>query len=158
MFGEKLKELRKSAKMTQAELANRLGLERSSIGKYETGGVMPSDEIKMAIASLFGVSLDYLMGYDAGIREKQTNEPSPADPASGRPASGLTDEDLEKIARIVQSSANAEVPRTDEGRIVSFGMDNVPKETRQYLLSVVRAVMAKTPYEKYFADKGESDT
>ena len=59
MFGDKLRELRKNAKMSQQELADRLGLEHSSIGKYEKGGVMPSDEVKLEITALFNVSLDY---------------------------------------------------------------------------------------------------
>ena len=59
MFGDKLRELRKNAKMSQQELADRLGLEHSSIGKYEKGGVMPSDEVKLEIAALFNGSLDY---------------------------------------------------------------------------------------------------
>ena len=37
--GEKIKMLRKSAKMTQAELAEKLGVRDAAVAKYETGRV-----------------------------------------------------------------------------------------------------------------------
>lgn len=62
MFSERLKMLRKKADITQEELAKILGVERSSIGKYEASGVIPSHNILIAIADYFGVSVDYLLG------------------------------------------------------------------------------------------------
>ena len=64
MFGDKLRELRKRYGITQDQLAQAIGVERSSIGKYEgRSQVIPSDDIKKRIADYFGVSLDYLMDY-----------------------------------------------------------------------------------------------
>ena len=64
MFAERLKELRKEHKITQEQLASIIGVERSSIGKYEgKSRVIPSDDIKRRIADYFGVSIDYLLGY-----------------------------------------------------------------------------------------------
>lgn len=63
MFHERLRELRISRKLTQKELAERLGLTNTStISKYETGEVKPSVEIIDKVADLFGVTADYLMG------------------------------------------------------------------------------------------------
>ena len=63
MFGERLRQLRKSRGITQEQLAALIGVERSSIGKYEgKGKVIPSDDVKFKIAQLFGVSVDYLLG------------------------------------------------------------------------------------------------
>lgn len=63
MFAERLKELRKQRGLTQERLAKIIGVERSTIGKYEgKGGVIPSDDIKYKLAELFGVSVDYLLG------------------------------------------------------------------------------------------------
>lgn len=58
-FREVLKNLRKKNKVTQEGLAASIGVERSSVGKYETG-VIPSYDIVIRIADFFGVSLDEL--------------------------------------------------------------------------------------------------
>lgn len=62
MDGEKLKELRKDAKMTQQDLASQLSLSVQTIKTYEQGRSDPDDETKLKIAKLFNVSLDYLLG------------------------------------------------------------------------------------------------
>ena len=71
MFHERLKNLRISQKLTQKELADKLGLTNTStISKYESGETKPSMEIIDKLADLFGVTADYLMGRSA---EKNTN-------------------------------------------------------------------------------------
>lgn len=64
MFSERLKFLRKQNKVTQEILADKVGVERSSIGKYETSNVVPSTEVLIKIAEYFDVSTDYLLGRD----------------------------------------------------------------------------------------------
>lgn len=61
-FKERLKELRKSRGISQAVLADRLGMSKSTIGMYETGAITPSIEALNAIADHFNVSISYLMG------------------------------------------------------------------------------------------------
>lgn len=64
MFAERLKHLRKNKGITQEQLAAIIGVERSSIGKYEgRSQTIPSDDVKYRIAEYFGVTIDYLMGY-----------------------------------------------------------------------------------------------
>ena len=71
MFAERLKQLRKSSGITQEQLAAIIGVERSSIGKYEgRSQTIPSDDVKYRIAEYFGVTVDYLMGY--------TDSPNPS--------------------------------------------------------------------------------
>jgi transcriptional regulator with XRE-family HTH domain len=63
MFKQRLKELRKKHGITQEQLAQILGLERSTIGKYEgKKEVIPSAEVLNDIADYFEVSIDYLLG------------------------------------------------------------------------------------------------
>lgn len=156
IVGKNIKDRRLELHLSVKEVCAKAGIAKATWYRYENGDIEEISAQKMGrIAKALQTTASDLLGFDANFYEGQNvNSQVQPDP---HPASSLTEADLEKIASIVQSSANAEAPRTDEGRIVSFGMDNVPKETRQYLLSVVRAVMAKTPYEKYFADKGESD-
>lgn len=62
MIGQRLYQLRKDHDMTQQELADRLGLTKYTISSYETDKSDPSDEIKMQLAQIFDVSVDYLLG------------------------------------------------------------------------------------------------
>ena len=64
MFSDILKKLRKENHITQEALALKIGVERSSIGKYEASGVIPSIDVLLKIADLFNVTLDYLLGRD----------------------------------------------------------------------------------------------
>ncbi|TPG66098.1 XRE family transcriptional regulator [Hymenobacter nivis] len=57
----RLKLLRKGQKITQDELAARLGLTKSAISKFETGNSAPSFETLKKIATLYNVSTDYLL-------------------------------------------------------------------------------------------------
>ena len=71
MIGERLLGLRKDADLTQDELAAILKINKHSISSYERGKSEPPDELKVAIAKYFNVSIDYLLGV--------TNEPVPID-------------------------------------------------------------------------------
>lgn len=62
MIGERLAELRKDAGISQQELADKLSLTKFTISSYEREKTMPSDEIKIELAKIFNVSLDYLVG------------------------------------------------------------------------------------------------
>ena len=63
-FGNVLKTLRLKEKMTQAQLAQKLGLTKSVISAYETGLRLPSYDILIHIAKIFNVSTDYLLGLE----------------------------------------------------------------------------------------------
>ena len=60
-FSERLKELRKGLYMTQDDVANIVGLSKSSINMYERGEREPSIETLCKLSELFGVSIDYLL-------------------------------------------------------------------------------------------------
>lgn len=69
MLGERLKQLRNENKMTQQELADKLGINRATIAGYETKGVEPSHETLTKIASIYDCSIDYLLG---NVKERCT--------------------------------------------------------------------------------------
>lgn len=60
-FGEKLKEARHSAKLSQEELAVRIGVSRSAIAKWETDKGLPDIQNLKIIASVLDVSIDHLL-------------------------------------------------------------------------------------------------
>ena len=65
-FGKRLKELRKQAGMTQAQLATKLGITKSVVSYYELSERTPSPEVLRDIAIIFRVSADYLLGIERG--------------------------------------------------------------------------------------------
>lgn len=66
MFGENLITLRKMNHLSQEELAEKLGVSRQTISKYETGDALPDIEKSRILAELFQVSMDDLVNYDRG--------------------------------------------------------------------------------------------
>lgn len=61
MFCDVLKRLRNREKLTQQQLADKLGLSRSTIGMYEKGVREPDFETSELIADFFNVRLDFLL-------------------------------------------------------------------------------------------------
>ena len=64
MFSDNLVQLRKLNGMTQEELAEKVGVTRQAIAKWESGNSIPDLERCKAIADVFGVSIDDLANYD----------------------------------------------------------------------------------------------
>ena len=61
-FSSTLRQLRKGAKMTQPELANKLGISRSTVSMYELGQREPDFETLEAVADIFNVDMNTLIG------------------------------------------------------------------------------------------------
>ena len=61
-FGDILKKLRIQERMTQQQLADRLGVTKSVVSYYELQERYPSPETLIKLASIFHVSTDYLLG------------------------------------------------------------------------------------------------
>ena len=64
-FAQKLKELRTRAGMSQEKLAEKVGVSRQAITKWETDKGAPDMDNLMAISDLFGVSVDELLGRES---------------------------------------------------------------------------------------------
>lgn len=62
MIGERLTELRKDIGMTQDELAEKLLISKFTVSSYENNKTTPDDNLKVKIAKIFNVSIDYLLG------------------------------------------------------------------------------------------------
>jgi len=61
-FPKVLKELRRQSGLTQADLANKMNISRSSVGMYEKGEREPDFETLEAIADFFNVDMNLLLG------------------------------------------------------------------------------------------------
>ena len=61
-FSETIKELRTTKRLTQSQLADRLGVKKSIISAYETDSRPPSLDMLIKYAQEFHVSIDFLLG------------------------------------------------------------------------------------------------
>ena len=61
-FKDRLKALRKEKKLTQVKLGEMLNYGYTAIANYESGRNQPSISDLKKIASIFNVSMDYLLG------------------------------------------------------------------------------------------------
>lgn len=64
MFKDNLVELRKYNNMSQEELAERIGVTRQTLSKYETGESLPDIEKCSAIANVLGTTMDDLVNHE----------------------------------------------------------------------------------------------
>ena len=65
MFKDNLVQLRKLQQMTQEDIADKLGVTRQSVAKWEAGESIPDLDKCKQLAEIFGVSLDDLANYEA---------------------------------------------------------------------------------------------
>ena len=85
-FSQRLKHLRKAKHFTQGQVADRIGVTASMVSSYETDIRLPSYEVLIKIARLFGVTVDYLLC----LEDKRFLD-----------ISGLTDEEASVICDMV---------------------------------------------------------
>ena len=73
-FGEKLKEARKEAGLSQEQFAEKMNVSRSAIAKWESDKGMPDVNNLKMMAQLLGISLDYLLDEDEKLSFNETKE------------------------------------------------------------------------------------
>ena len=86
-MGEKLKSLRIEKKLTQKQIAERIGLAISAVSSYESGSRYPSYDVLVKLAHIFHVSTDYLLG----ITNKRNID-----------VTGLNDNEIELVLQLVE--------------------------------------------------------
>ena len=74
-LGKQIYELRKKANLSQEQLAEKVGVSRQTISKWELGETAPDIKQAQILSQVFGVSLDELTGNDTKevIYEKVSN-------------------------------------------------------------------------------------
>lgn len=109
MLNENIRTLRKRMGLTQVELAERLNVSQSTITSWENGTRRPDLDLLPAIAQIFGVSVDVLIG----------NNPVPI--VSNDPW------DVE--------AAFSDMMQDEKFRVLARGMAKMSPEKRENLLS-----------------------
>lgn len=86
-MGDKLKSLRIEKKLTQKQVADRIGLAISAVSSYESGSRYPSYDVLVRLAHIFHVSTDYLLG----MTDKRNVD-----------VTGLSDDEIEAVSQLVE--------------------------------------------------------
>ena len=68
-LAEKLKSMRKQTGLSQEQLAEKLGVSRQAVTKWETDAGIPDIENVMAISALFDISMDELLSNEKGAKK-----------------------------------------------------------------------------------------
>lgn len=77
-FAEKMIELRRQQNLSQQDLADRLGVSRQAISRWETGAVQPTADSVRGLAQVLQVSTDYLLN-------DELDDPTPLHPPQPAP-------------------------------------------------------------------------
>lgn len=91
-FNEKLSALRKQAGMSQEDLAEKLGVSRQAVSRWEAGSTLPDAVNLLGLSDLFHVTVDSLLRDDALLKENIERDPEPfaaepqTEPAAQPPA------------------------------------------------------------------------
>lgn len=92
-FSECLKDLRKQARLTQVDVAEKLGISQPAYASWERGAKKPTQDNLVKIAQILNVSVDYLVG---NSDEENTNkELEDIELLFRMNSNGLTDEEKE---------------------------------------------------------------
>lgn len=89
MFIERLKQLRAEKNISQAALANVMGVSQQAVAKWETDKATPDPSAISKLADYFGVTSDYLLG--------RTDTPRPLNPSTNKSASARETRQLENL-------------------------------------------------------------
>lgn len=71
---ERLYQLRKQKGLTQADVAEKLGISRQAVSRWGIGAAIPTLENIKILSELFDVSVEYLLQGDSGVEEEEHTE------------------------------------------------------------------------------------
>jgi len=69
-LADRIKELRENYGLTRLEMAKRLGVNKSTITRYENGEMNPTIDMLIKIRETFGVTVDWITGVDTNGEDK----------------------------------------------------------------------------------------
>lgn len=123
-FEMRLKESRKRLKLTQNQVAESLGIERTRYAKWESGKARPGYESIIQLCALFGTSADYLLGI--------TDNPEPFPKITA-----------EKMAELEARADREAVPMTED-ELVSI----MPPEMQDAVRTLIQVELIKAEERK----------
>jgi transcriptional regulator with XRE-family HTH domain len=125
-MGEKILNMRKARGWNQEELAERVGVTRQAVSRWEAGSAKPDADKIITICDLFGVSADYL------LRDQYSGEGSAAQPEK-QPVNALA----EKAQSMTQQQRAAGIASAIGGLIIfALKLIHILKDTNYYYYTV----------------------
>ena len=95
MIEENIRRLRKNAKMSQEDLAEKLSVVRQTISKWERGLSVPDAEMVIKIAALFNVPVSELLGMETQTAATGESRPD----SSGAPHPAVSDVSIKELTQ-----------------------------------------------------------
>lgn len=129
MFNLRLKELRENAGWSQAQLAKKLQVGQSTVGMWENGKNMPQNAKLEMLATLFGVSTDYLLG--------RSDTPN-----------GVTDDSTDAVTDDELMQMREDMRRNPELRTLFSLTKGASKQEMRQLEGIVRALRGSNDHEE----------
>lgn len=114
-FRERFVELCNESPLGTVSLADKLHVSRQTINAWKVGTRSPKDLTVIAIAKHFGVSVEWLMGFDV---QKET-----------------TWIDYQEVEE-------EQVPQTKEAKVISAGIDKMDPARREQALKVLQTIFS----------------
>ena len=127
-FGENLKRIREKNGWTLEEMAERLDSTKQVLSRYERGERTPKITMAARFAEKLGVPLRDLVGQDAD----------------------------KKWDLNLQLFGESNTPKTQEARIISGGVDKMPKEKREQALQILKIAFAE--FSDLFKEDNNDET
>ena len=84
---KRIKALRENSGLSQADVAHRLGISRTSVSAWEMGSACPNAAYLIELSKLFGVTVDFILGIESSVTVKLDS---------------LSDEEREVIFRLLR--------------------------------------------------------
>ena len=128
-FRERLAELVDSSPKSRTDIASEFGVAKQTVSAWLTGQNSPRLPVVVALAEYFGVTVEWLNGFDV---PKIVSKPENSEPPDN------------------------EKPLSSDARILAQGFDKLPKEQQERALAMFR-VMFEPQYAHLFTKGPEDD-
>lgn len=79
MLGDRLRRIRRENKLTQQNIADVLGVDRTTYTVYESGLVTPSSSTLVKLSQIYNVTIGYLIGVEENHPELRRDPEKPID-------------------------------------------------------------------------------
>lgn len=156
-FQQKFLHLRKSSGLSQEEAANKLGVSRQAISRWEQGTALP-DALNIAgICTVFGVSADYLINDDEECGDTQIIRCGSSD--VGANISAVATENGRSDKKVLTACICAHIPALIV-ELIAIICFICSAETAFYImlcLGVLISVVAVVAFEVMFSDRGREE-
>lgn len=141
-FGEKTKQARLAANMTQSALAKKAGISERSLYTYEQGSIMPRSNNVRKIAKALNVSVGYLLDDSQSVLQRNTGQDCVSDCEGKETSHKNAQKATDILNQITALFAGNDLSEKEKDHLFQFVME-VYLESKKKLSSQKRASQKK---------------